>query len=316
MSAGTSGVGADERDGRADGDLTPDQLQLAFHEVECLTYDERFGIAYDDRGAREAAREVDRLLGPRRLGRVLDVGCGTGYLGLGLAASDRVERLHASDLSPGMLRRTRENAHGLGLDVQLVQATATALPYRDGAFDAVVTRGVLHHLHDPVAALREWRRVTGGGPVVVLSEPSPTADTVGGAAARAVLRALDVARGVAAAAGRPLSTHDPEARAHHEFWDLVAMAANLHTFTAAELRELGERSGFRDVRVDGSGLASIVWAASYYCLVGELPGLATSARARRFAARAYAALRRLDAAVTDRLLPDRALLTVQGVFSG
>lgn len=297
-------------------DLTPDQLQIAFHEVECATYDERFGIPYDARTAQAAARETERLLGRQRFGRVLDVGCGTGYLGLGLAAAGRAGEVHLSDIAPGMLARAAENAARLGVDAALVRATATELPYPDATFDAVVTRGVLHHLHDPVAALREWRRVARpGAPVLVLSEPTPLADAVGGAAARAALAGLSVARRVGDAVHRPLSRHDDEVAEAHRFWDLVAMAANLHTFTPGRLRELARDSGFGRVRVRGSGLASISWAAGYYVLVGELPGLADSEAAKRRAGRAWSALRRLDAAVLERLLPDGALLTVQAVLS-
>lgn len=296
-------------------DLTPDELQLAFHEVECRTYDERFGISYDERSAADAAAEATALLGAASFGTVLDVGCGTGYLGLGLAHAGRVGDLHLVDLSPGMLDRARENAASLGVDATFVEATATALPYDDDSVDAVVTRGVLHHLHDVPAALAEWRRVVRpGGPVLVLSEPTPQADRVGGAAARAALAGLRAARPVAAALGRPLSAHDEQAQQEHRYWDLVAMAANLHTFTPDDLRRLGTEAGFDDVGVRGCGLASISWAAAYYVLVGELPDLAASGRARRRANRVWSALRDLDAAVTGRVLPDRALLTVQAVY--
>ena len=296
-------------------DLTPDELQLAFHEVECRTYDERFGIAFDERGAADAAAEARGLLGAGRLGTVLDVGCGTGYLGLGMAHVGRVEDLHLVDLSPGMLDRARANAASLGVAATFVEATATELPYADHSVDAVVTRGVLHHLHDVEAALAEWRRVVRpGGPVLVLSEPTPAADRVGGAAARLALHTLRAARPVAAALGRPLSAHDDRTQQEHRYWDLVAMAANLHTFTPDDLHRLGRDAGFTDVRVRGCGLAAIAWAAAYYVLVGELPALAASTRARRRANRVWSLLRHLDAAVSDRVLPDRALLTVQAVY--
>lgn len=301
--------------GYVERDLTPDELQLAFHEIECQTYDERFGLSYDEHTAREAAREARRLLGGQVFDRVLDVGCGTGYLGLGLAAEGQAREVHLSDLSPGMLGRAQQNAESLGVNAVFTQATAADLPYADDSFDAVVTRGVLHHLHDVPAALREWRRVVKpGGPVLALSEPTPWADTVGGATARTVLGGLAAARRVARAVGRPLSEHSEEDRQQHEFWDLVAMAANLHTFPPDELRRLGEEAGFASTTVRGCGLLSIQWAASWYVLVGELPGLAASHRAKRVSGRVFGALRRLDGAVTERLLPDTRLLTVQAVF--
>lgn len=294
---------------------TPDELQLAFHEVECHTYDARFGIAYDRQSARHAAQEARRFLGDRPLGRVLDVGCGTGYLGLGLAATGQVAELHLADLSPGMLARARQNADRLGVDAALVRATAAALPYPDATFDAVVSRGVLHHLHDVPAALREWRRVVRpGGLVLALSEPTPWADRVGGLSARAVLRTLPLARRVGQAVGRPLSAHDPAAQQTQRFWDLVAMAANLHTFRPQDLITLGHDAGFRQVEVRGCGLTSIVWAAGYYVLVGELPRLAESSRAKTRASRVWNGLRQFDHGVVERVVPDRLLLTVQAVF--
>ncbi|MFP5308890.1 MAG: class I SAM-dependent methyltransferase [Actinomycetes bacterium] len=298
-------------------ELSPDELQLQFHEVECHTYDERFGISYDEHSAREAAGEAARLLGGARFGRALDVGCGTGYLGLGLAHVGRVEDLHLVDLSPGMLARARENADALGVDATIVQATATELPYPDHSVDAVVTRGVLHHLHDVPAALAEWRRVVRpGGPVLALSEPTPWADRVGGLSARGALAGLGVARRIGDAVGRPLSAHPPEEAEQHHFWDLVAMAANIHTFSPRDLRRLGHEAGFAEVEVRGCGLTSIQWAAAYYVLVGELPALAASETAKRRASRVWGALRRLDATVVDRVVPDELLLTVQAVFRG
>jgi ubiquinone/menaquinone biosynthesis C-methylase UbiE len=300
---------------RGDRELSPDELQLAFHEVECRTYDERFGISYDEASARDAAAEAHRLLGSRHLGRVLDVGCGTGYLGLGLAAAGQVDDLHLVDLSPGMLERAAANADGLGVPATFVRASATTLPYPDGAFDAVVSRGVLHHLHDVPAALREWRRVVRpGGPVLALSEPTPWADRIGGWSARTTLTGLRAARRVADTVGRPLSALDEDAAQHQRFWDLVAMAANLHTFAPADLERLGRDAGFARVRVQGCGLTSISWAAAYYVLVGELPGLAASDRAKRRANRVWSALRRVDHQLVERVVPDRLLMTVQAVF--
>ena len=52
-----------------------------------------------------------------------------------------------------------------GVDVR--QASAEALPFRDGRFDAALAQLVVHFMSDPVAGLREMARVTAPGGVVV-----------------------------------------------------------------------------------------------------------------------------------------------------
>ena len=84
-------------------------------------------------------------------GRTLDLGCGTGR-NLPLLAGARAVGL---DPSLDALRRARRRAAG----APLVQASAEALPFRDGAFDTVVSGLVLCSVADPSRGLAEVRRV-------------------------------------------------------------------------------------------------------------------------------------------------------------
>jgi ubiquinone/menaquinone biosynthesis C-methylase UbiE len=87
-------------------------------------------------------------------GRVLDLGAGTGVAGQAALAAG-ADRVVAADLAVAMLRRG-------GLAQHPVAADATALPFRDQAFDLVVAAFCLNHLSGPGAALREARRVGRG----------------------------------------------------------------------------------------------------------------------------------------------------------
>ncbi|MBG0827209.1 class I SAM-dependent methyltransferase [Planomonospora sp. ID67723] len=91
--------------------------------------------------------------------RVLDVPCGGGIAFRGLP-EDGSYRYAALDLSPVMLRRSRANAarHGLR-EIEFVQASATALPYREGGFDLCLSYFGLHCFPAPAAALAEMARV-------------------------------------------------------------------------------------------------------------------------------------------------------------
>jgi len=81
----------------------------------------------------------------------LEVGCGTGLILERVAA----QASHATgvDLSPGMLELARKR----GLDVH--EASATALPFKDASFDVVYSFKVLAHVPEIERALAEMARV-------------------------------------------------------------------------------------------------------------------------------------------------------------
>ena len=94
-------------------------------------------------------------LDPKRGGRTLDLGCGSGrHLAL-LARHGGTPTGIA--LPASALLTSRRFTPG----IPLAQASAPRLPFADGVFDLVLAWGVLFHLHpdDLLAALREIRRV-------------------------------------------------------------------------------------------------------------------------------------------------------------
>jgi len=91
----------------------------------------------------------------RRIKRLLDVGCGTGLLGARLRLELRSTSVVGLDFSAGMLRHARSRDGALAL----VRGDAERLPFRDDAFDALVTTEAFHWFPDPGGALAEFRRV-------------------------------------------------------------------------------------------------------------------------------------------------------------
>ena len=100
--------------------------------------------------------------------KVLDVCCGTGDLAL--AAERAGARVTGVDFSPAMLARARRKS----TSVEWVEGDVLALPFADGAFDAVTVGFGMRNVADLELALRELRRVLRpGGRVAILEITQP-----------------------------------------------------------------------------------------------------------------------------------------------
>ncbi len=99
----------------------------------------------------------------------LDLGCGTGSVSEALAP--HVERVHAVDVSGPMMTAARQRLKN-AKNVVFTEAPAEATGLRAGAVDAALCVLLLHHVDEPIAVLREARRVLrssrGGGVVLVV----------------------------------------------------------------------------------------------------------------------------------------------------
>lgn len=101
---------------------------------------------------------------------LLDLGCGPGTLTIDLARHVAPGRVVGVDASGEVLEDARARAAEAGVDVELVQGDVYALDLPDDAFDVVHAHQLLQHLSDPVAALREMRRVARPGGIVAVRD--------------------------------------------------------------------------------------------------------------------------------------------------
>jgi SAM-dependent methyltransferase len=136
-----------------------------FFAARAATWDKRFP---DDGPRYERAVAALR---PRPAGVAVDVGCGTGralpYLRAAVGPRGTVIGL---DLTVQMLAevraRQRDTTPG-----GLVLADGARLPLQTASCDSLFAAGLLHHLADPLAGLREFARVCRAGARLALFHP-------------------------------------------------------------------------------------------------------------------------------------------------
>lgn len=118
---------------------------------------------------------VIRLLPLKQGLSFLDIGCGTGWAVL------RVHHLlngegvfRGIDIAPKMIERANENAIGHA-SIHFEVASADDLPYADDSIDVCMCTNSFHHYPDPLAAVKEMRRVLkAGGSLFILDVTSDT----------------------------------------------------------------------------------------------------------------------------------------------
>ncbi|HEX4896082.1 MAG TPA: class I SAM-dependent methyltransferase, partial [Solimonas sp.] len=112
---------------------------------------------------------------PQARGRVLEIGIGTG-LNLPHYDATRVDTIVGLDPGVEMHRLAQRRVAEAGLSVELVGLSAERIPFPDASFDCVLVTYSLCTIPDPVAALREMRRVLKPGAPLLYCEHGAAPD--------------------------------------------------------------------------------------------------------------------------------------------
>ena len=105
----------------------------------------------------EVEGAIARALGDQPLGRLVDIGTGTGRM-IELFGREALQSI-GIDRSSEMLRLARVKLAAAGIPSSLRQGDMYALPLDDGAADTVIIHQVLHYAHSPATAIDEAARV-------------------------------------------------------------------------------------------------------------------------------------------------------------
>jgi ubiquinone/menaquinone biosynthesis C-methylase UbiE/DNA-binding transcriptional ArsR family regulator len=182
-----------------------------------------------------------RALGHGALGRLLDIGTGTGRMAELFAP--RTLHVTGLDKSPEMLRLARARLQGLRADrIDLVQGDFLALPFKDGGFDTVLIHQVLHYAQDPGAVLGEAARVArSGGRIAVVDFAAHDREELRSAHAHARLgfadeQMLDLLSAAGFAADPPIAV--PGRPLTVKIWTGVRLAATATAMKSAPTADM------------------------------------------------------------------------------
>ena len=106
---------------------------------------------------------------PLARGRVLEVGVGTGR-NFRPYDTARIKSVVGVDPAVQMHRLARRRMREAGLSVELVGLPAEGIPFEAESFDSVLVTYTLCSIPDPLAALREMRRVLKAGAPLIFCE--------------------------------------------------------------------------------------------------------------------------------------------------
>ncbi len=106
--------------------------------------------------------------------KILDLGCGSGYLTFALAKENPNVSVTGLDIVTDTLMSNKDKATKEGLtNLEFISYDGTVFPFEDKAFDLVVTRYALHHFPEIDKSMQEVARVIKPGGKFFLSDPRP-----------------------------------------------------------------------------------------------------------------------------------------------
>lgn len=123
---------------------------------------------------RPERRIAGEVLGHIKIGTILDIGSGTGFLALEIAENNPRLKVYGIDLSPQMVRIASRHSVSVR-NVRFIVADAAEIPFENESMDFIVSTGALHHWSRPGKVFEECHRVLKSGREAWIYDPCPDA---------------------------------------------------------------------------------------------------------------------------------------------
>lgn len=206
-------------------------------------YYERDSLRFWDPTKGLTGRDVDMYPLLNNLnGKVLEYGCGSGSLLLGLARENRFSLCHGVDISENALNKIKASWASMGVPIEDCEKVVVSSPSNDQlphipseTFDVVISVATIEHVVDPYIVLDELHRIAKPDGVLICSVPN-----------YAYLKhRLQLLFGIQPRTG----TDEPVEKWREEGWD----GMHLHTFTKSSFNTLLKDCGWEPTQWLGCG---------------------------------------------------------------
>lgn len=123
-------------------------------------------------GEEESRNEYLKYVGAKDGDTVLEVSIGNG---VNVKYLPRNAEYFGVDVSWGQLKQCRENSKRYGTNIEIFQAEAEHLPFRDGSFDVVFNVASINYFEDKKKAIDEMFRVAKPGARMMIADETEKA---------------------------------------------------------------------------------------------------------------------------------------------
>ena len=141
-----------------------DKCSYDIHTIAAASEPEvrRLGAQVDLFWEKESRIYLQRGLGQAQT--LLDCGCGTGHFVNRLASMFPALNITAIDIDPYLLKIAEETTKAHREQISILAGSICSIPLPENSFDLVISRLVLEHLPDPLAAHEGGTRPSRGPP--------------------------------------------------------------------------------------------------------------------------------------------------------
>ena len=141
------------------------ELSKKWFDKQAPIYDETNTILYSKYGKKSCKNIYDFLKG-KEYKKLLDIGCGTGYL-ISMLSKDYNAEYTGLDLSPEMINQAIEKNIK---NARFIEGRSDELPFDDNTFDIVTCSQSFHHYPETDKPMQEAKRVLKNGGLYILSD--------------------------------------------------------------------------------------------------------------------------------------------------